>query len=194
MNQPSLVLPFTSLDGTSAYNINIQVGYWWSFVSVVNCVQFSQVWCIRSTLAWSQWDLWEAEVTAASRYPIGLLSELFISVIYICSVASFRISADSIFLEDLSSWSRQQFYRYIYSGFFLSGSLLGFGVLISSRRLLQPSFVEFRSSSWPPGHSPWQPSSLRVYCFVLFALLCCNVVFRVNLLRISLTYFQFVFT
>ena len=33
--------------------------------------------------------------------------------------------------------------------------------------------------------------SLRVYCFALFALLCCNLVFRMNLLRISLRYFQF---
>ena len=92
MNQPSLVLPFTSLYGTSAHDINIQVGYCWSFVLVVNCVQFPQVWCIRSPAS-SQWDFWEAEVTAASRGPIVLLLELC----YIGSIASFRISADSIF-------------------------------------------------------------------------------------------------
>ena len=92
MNQPSLVLPFTSLYGTSAYDINIQVGYCWSFVLVVNCVQFPKVCCIRSPAS-SQWDFWEAKVTAASRGPIVLLSELC----YIGSIASFRISADSIF-------------------------------------------------------------------------------------------------
>ena len=28
INQPSLVIPFTRLYGTSSYYINIQVGYW----------------------------------------------------------------------------------------------------------------------------------------------------------------------
>ena len=79
----------------------------------------------------------------------------------------------------------------VISGFFLSGSLLAFlCVLISSRRLLQPSFVELCSSSRPPGYFPLAAFLPACICFVLPALLCCNVVFRVNLLRISLTYFQ----
>ena len=126
---------YIPLYGTSAYIINIQVGYCWIFVSVVNCVPFLQVWCIRSSSPWSPWDLWESEVTADSRDPIVMLSEPCYER-YLHLVSSvFRISADSIFggsffLEpswiSTFSYSRQQFCCYIYSGFFLSGSLLVF--------------------------------------------------------------------
>ena len=67
---------------------------------------------------------------------LWLHRSLVISVIYIWSVAFFGLAPKIFFSEDLSSWSlresqsfsysRQQFCRYIYSGFFLSGSLLVF--------------------------------------------------------------------
>ena len=123
---------------------------------------------------------------------------LVISVINICS-AAFYGWAPTAFFDDHSSWSIRDPQRsatadtvlplYLF-GFLLIGIVTSFfDVLISSRRPLQPSFVEFRSSSRPPGYFPLVAFLPAYILHCIPALLCCNVVFRVNLLRISLTYF-----
>ena len=54
-----------------------------------------------------------------------------------------------------------------------------FGVLISSRRLLQPSFAEFSFKQLATRTFSLAAILPACYCFVLPALLCCNVIFIV---------------
>ena len=126
---------------------------------------------------------------------LGCYRSFVISIIYIWSVASFRISADSIcfggpfVLEP--SWILK---------FQLQPTTVLFGFLLIG---IATNFwsIDLESSSFAAvlrGVSFKQLATRTLslaailpvcYCFVLPALFCCNVNFKVNLLRISLTYY-----
>ena len=160
----------------------------------MNCVLFSQFWCIRLSSAWSQWDLWESEVTADSRDPIVVSSEPCYQryLHLVSSVFRIRIFLLGAFVNlNIQLQPTIVLPLYLF-GFLLIGIITSFLVYWSRVVIFcsLPSWSFVRAAGHE-GISPWQPFYLRAYCFALFASLCCNVVFRVNLLRISLTYFQF---
>ena len=176
----------------------------------MNFVPFLQVWCIRLSSAWSQWDLWESKVTADSRYPIVVPSEPCYQR-YLHLVSSvFRISADSIFggsffLEpswiSTFSYRRQHFYRYIYSGFFLSGLLLVFRCIdlesSSSAAVLRGvSFKQPATRTFPLG-SLFTCVYIALHCFHCFVVtsfsgwICFTFHWRISNLPLNIRFRQY---